>query len=185
MGYQSLVGNTEHSWGWDLGRKKSYHNSSVDDGINYPSASGTQQSINVYERQWTVPDTFTMVLDMDSGKLGFVVGDQFLGWSHCDVKSGKVVFPIVNTVWGHCEVQLRYLGGLQRGEVGLQALAKTAIRNALGRRNVEDLHRQVETLGLPRLLKNYLKNSDGDPEASTLNNNNMKSLLQNLQSKYY
>jgi SPRY domain-containing SOCS box protein 1/4 len=187
VGYQSLVGNTEHSWGWDLGRKKAYHNSSGDDGINYPSTSiGTKQSINVYERQWTVPDTFNMVLDMDSGKLGFVVGDQFLGWSHCDIKSGTVVFPIVNTVWGHCEVKLRYLGGLQRGEVGLQALAKTAIRNALGRSNAEEeLSRQVETLGLPRLLRNYLKNSDADPEASTLNNNNMKSLLQNLQSIYY
>ena len=26
MGYQSLVGNSDQSWGWDLGRLKAFHN---------------------------------------------------------------------------------------------------------------------------------------------------------------
>ena len=26
VGYQSLVGNTDKSWGWDLGRLKAFHN---------------------------------------------------------------------------------------------------------------------------------------------------------------
>merc|ERR1719508_534054 len=105
VGYQSLVGNTEHSWGWDLGRKKAYHNSSANEGTNYPPTI-------THHHQWTVPETFNMVLDMDSGNLGFVVGSQFLGWSHTTVKSGVSVYPIVSTVWGHCEVKLKYLGGL-------------------------------------------------------------------------
>jgi len=150
VGYQSLVGNTEHSWGWDLGRKKAYHNSRSSEGNNYPPTI-------THHHQWTVPDTFNMVLDMDSGYLGFVVGDQFLGWSHTNVKSGERVFPIVSTVWGHCEVKLRYLGGLEAGVVGLQELTRGAIRNTLGRNGLE-LERRVETLNLPTQLKRYLKN---------------------------
>jgi len=150
VGYQSLVGNTEHSWGWDLGRKKAYHNSRANEGNNYPPTI-------THHHQWTVPDTFNMVLDMDSGYLGFVVGDQFLGWSHTNVKSGERVFPIVSTVWGHCEVKLRYLGGLDGGVVGLQELTRGAIRNTLGRNGLE-LERRVETLNLPTQLKRYLKN---------------------------
>jgi len=170
VGYQSLVGNTEHSWGWDLGRKKAYHNSRAEEGPDYPAMD--TQSLNTYH--WTVPDTFNMVLDMDTGKLGFVIKNQFLGWSHLDVKSGKTVYPIVNTVWGHCEVKLKYLCGLEQGEMGLQALAKTAIRTALGRSR-KDLDSLVETLRLPTLLKNYLKNDDAK-EASTLNNNDRKAM---------
>ena len=26
VGYQSLVGNSDQSWGWDLGRLKAFHN---------------------------------------------------------------------------------------------------------------------------------------------------------------
>ena len=148
-GYQSLVGNTEHSWGWDLGRKKACHNSRANEGTNYPPTI-------IHHREWTVPDTFNMVLDMDSGNLGFVVGDQFLGWSHTSVKSGERVYPIVSTVWGHSEIKLMYLGGLEGGVVGLQAISRCIIRDALGR-NTEEFERRVETLRLPTQLKNYLK----------------------------
>ena len=93
---------------------------------------------------------------MDSGNLGFVVGNQFLGWSHTNVKSGQMVYPIVSTVWGHCEVKLKYLGGLG-GVIGLQELARGSIRTALGRGR-DELGTDVETLRLPTQLKNYLKN---------------------------
>ena len=36
-GYQSLVGATDSSWGWDLGRNKIYHDSKNNEGITYPS----------------------------------------------------------------------------------------------------------------------------------------------------
>merc|ERR1712179_711410 len=36
VGYQSLIGNNEHSWGWDLGRNKVYHDSKGRSGETYP-----------------------------------------------------------------------------------------------------------------------------------------------------
>jgi len=73
VGYQSLVGNSDQSWGWDLGRLKVFHNNtSVTREQHYPGQL-THQS------QWSVPDTVTMVLDMDAGSLGFSVAGQSLG----------------------------------------------------------------------------------------------------------
>jgi len=149
VGYQSLVGNTEHSWGWDLGRKKAYHNSTANGGTNYPPTI-------THHHQWTVPDRFFMILDMDIGSLGYALGDQFLGWSHTGIKNGERLFPVVSTVWGHCEVKLRYMGGLEGGVVGLKELARSVIRNALSR-NSSELAEQLESLGLPTRLRKYLK----------------------------
>ena len=53
---------------------------------------------------------------MDEGTLSFVVEDQFLGVAHRGLK-GKKVFPIVSAVWGHCEITLKYLGGLDRKSI--------------------------------------------------------------------
>lgn len=50
---------------------------------------------------------------MDEGTLSFVVEGQFLGVAHRGLK-GKKVYPIVSAVWGHCEITLKYLGGLDR-----------------------------------------------------------------------
>ena len=36
VGYQSLVGSTTDSWGWDLGRNKLYHDSKNNPGVSYP-----------------------------------------------------------------------------------------------------------------------------------------------------
>ena len=51
VGYQSLVGNNEHSWGWDLGRCKAYHDSKNHPGSPYPASLGTNES-------FAVPDKF-------------------------------------------------------------------------------------------------------------------------------
>ena len=51
VGYQSLVGNNEHSWGWDLGRNKVYHNSKVNPGVTYPPNLKTDET-------FVVPDKF-------------------------------------------------------------------------------------------------------------------------------
>lgn len=37
VGYHSLVGSTDQSWGWDLGRNKLYHDSKNGTGITYPA----------------------------------------------------------------------------------------------------------------------------------------------------
>ena len=104
-----------------------------------------------------MPDIFTMVLDMDRGSLGFAVGDQFLGWAHHNLKSHGPLYPMVSTVWGQCEVKLRYLGGLTTGfSLTLQDVTRTVIRDQLGR-DKEEMERKVETLVLPTSLKKFIK----------------------------
>lgn len=51
VGYQSLVGNNEHSWGWDLGRSKVYHDSKNSPGQPYPAGGKPDET-------FTVPDKF-------------------------------------------------------------------------------------------------------------------------------
>ena len=51
MGYQSLVGNNEHSWGFDLGRNKLYHDSKNSPGRPYPHNLKNDES-------FVVPDKF-------------------------------------------------------------------------------------------------------------------------------
>lgn len=56
---------------------------------------------------------FAVVLDMDEGTLAFVVEGQYLGVAFRGLK-GKKLYPIVSAVWGHCEITIRYIGGLDR-----------------------------------------------------------------------
>ena len=50
---------------------------------------------------------------MDEGTLAFVVDGQYLGIAFRGMK-GKKLFPIVSAVWGHCEITMKYIGGLDR-----------------------------------------------------------------------
>ena len=51
VGYQSLVGNNEQSWGWDLGRNKLLHDSKNNTGITYPALLKSDET-------FIVPDKF-------------------------------------------------------------------------------------------------------------------------------
>jgi hypothetical protein len=55
----------------------------------------------------------SVVLDMDEGTLSFVVEGQYLGVAHRGLR-GKKLHPIVSAVWGHCEITMKYIGGLDR-----------------------------------------------------------------------
>ncbi|CAH1129125.1 unnamed protein product [Ceutorhynchus assimilis] len=106
VGYQSLVGSTDNSWGWDLGRNKLYHDSKNQPGVLYPALLKPDET-------FIVPDKFLVVLDMDEGTLSFVVDGQYLGVAFRGLK-GKKLYPIVSAVWGHCEITMRYIGGLDQ-----------------------------------------------------------------------
>lgn len=106
VGYQSLVGSTEQSWGWDLGRNKLYHDSKNCSGTTYPA-------ILKHDEAFLVPDKFLVALDMDEGTLSFIVDQQYLGVAFRGLK-GKTLYPIVSAVWGHCEIAMHYIGGLDR-----------------------------------------------------------------------
>jgi SPRY domain-containing SOCS box protein 1/4 len=106
VGYQSLVGNNEHSWGWDLGRNKVYHDSKNLPGRPYPSNLKQDES-------FVIPDKFLVVLDMDEGTMGYVVDNQYLGPALRGL-NGKKLYITVSAVWGHCEITSKYIGGLDR-----------------------------------------------------------------------
>jgi len=144
VGYQSLVGNSVFSWGWDLGRLKSYHNTKVNKGTRYPCLRGQVGSV--------VPDSFHMVIDMDAGTLAFVADNQYLGVAHHGLK-GLKVFPCVSTVWGNSEVKLEYLSSLEPGSpLSLQQLARGEVRRSLGTEMTG-----LSGLSVPQRIKNYLQ----------------------------
>ncbi|EPQ10052.1 SPRY domain-containing SOCS box protein 4 [Myotis brandtii] len=110
---------------------------------------------------------------MDEGTLSFVVDGQYLGVAFRGLK-GKKLYPVVSAVWGHCEVTMRYINGLDRkcirtesawlpgGRRGrldaaeplpLMDLCRRSIRLALGRQRLPD----IGALPLPQSLKNYLQ----------------------------
>lgn len=138
VGYQSLVGNNELSWGWDLGRNKLYHDSRNSNGQTYPTLLKSDETFIVPDKflgerscamaiarkfiilfsylifiTYCTYVLFTVVLDMDEGTLAFVVDGQYLGVAFKGLK-GRKLHPIVSAVWGHCEITMKYIGGLDR-----------------------------------------------------------------------
>ncbi|KAL8571959.1 SPRY domain-containing SOCS box protein 1 [Nucella lapillus] len=144
VGYQSLVGSNKESWGWDLGRNKLYHDMKNQPGMTYPTV------LNSYE-DFVVPDSFLVVLDMDEGTLSFMVDGQYLGVAFRDLK-GKKLYPIVSAVWGHCEITMRYLGGLDPEPLPLMDICRRGVRSQLGKNR---LH-LIKDLPIPNSLKMYL-----------------------------
>lgn len=110
VGYTALVGSDSESWGWDLGRNRLYH-----DGKNRPASTSapTYPCFLEPDESFVLPDSLTVILDMDEGTLSFMVDGQYLGVAFRGLK-GKRLYPIVSAVWGHCEVSIRYVNGLDR-----------------------------------------------------------------------
>merc|ERR1712038_2177865 len=150
VGYQSLVGNNEHSWGWDLGRNKVYHNSKVNPGITYPSNLK-------HDETFVVPDKFLVMLDMDEGVLGFVVDGKYLGPAFRGLR-GKKLYLMVSAVWGHCEITMKYLGGLDPEPLPLMDLCRRVIRQTINKERIEQ--GKIAELNLPKTIKDYLEYKD-------------------------
>uniref|UniRef100_A0A8C5ZVK1 B30.2/SPRY domain-containing protein n=1 Tax=Marmota marmota marmota TaxID=9994 RepID=A0A8C5ZVK1_MARMA len=106
VGYTALVGSDAESWGWDLGRSRLYHDGKNRPGVAYPAFLGPDEA-------FALPDSLLVVLDMDEGTLSFIVDGQYLGVAFRGLK-GKKLYPVVSAVWGHCEVTMRYINGLDR-----------------------------------------------------------------------
>ena len=106
VGYQSLIGSNPDSYGWDLGRNRACHNTK-NSGIAPPVYPKSLKP----DENFIIPDNFQMCLDMDEGTLSFLVDGQYLGPAFKDLK-GKKLHPIVSAVWGHCEITMKYINGL-------------------------------------------------------------------------
>lgn len=181
VGYHSLVGSSDQSWGWDLGRNKLYHDSKTGTGITYPAILKPDET-------FLVPDKFMIALDMDEGTLSFIVDGQYLGVAFRGLK-GKKLYPIVSAVWGHCEISMKYIGGLDRKfyfyfltftlffchfdrsltlifhllnlflaePLPLMDLCRRVIRQKIGRSHLEE---HINELTLPASMKTYLMYKD-------------------------
>ncbi|KAJ8257152.1 hypothetical protein COCON_G00193040 [Conger conger] len=107
VGYTALVGSDAESWGWDLGRNTLYHNSKSQPAVpTYPAFLGPDEA-------FLLPEVLVVVLDMDEGTLSFMVDGQYLGVAFRGLK-GRRLYPIVSAVWGHCEITMQYINGLDR-----------------------------------------------------------------------
>jgi len=150
VGYQSLIGNNEHSWGWDLTRNKVYHDSKNLSGETYPASLSTEEN-------FVVPDKLLVVLDMDEGTLGYVVDGQYLGVAHRGLR-GQKLYLIVSAVWGHCEITLKYIGGLDPEPLPLMDLCRRVIRQQVSKPRIEQGY--LDKLNLPKPIKDYLQYKD-------------------------
>ncbi|OQR69617.1 SPRY domain-containing SOCS box protein 1-like [Tropilaelaps mercedesae] len=150
VGYQSLVGSNGESWGWDLGRNKLYHDVKNNLPTTYPVLAQSSS-----DELYPVPDVFQVVLDMDEGTLGFVVNGQYLGVAFRGLK-GKKLYPIVSAVWGHCEITMKYIGGLDPEPLPLKDICRRVIRQQLGKHRLN----RASELNLPTALKSYVLYQD-------------------------
>ncbi|XP_077579390.1 SPRY domain-containing SOCS box protein 4-like [Stigmatopora nigra] len=149
VGYTALVGSDTESWGWDLGRNRLYH-----DEKNRPDSSTapTYPSFLESDESFVLPDTLAVILDSDEGSLSFMVDGQYLGVAFRGLK-GKSLYPIVSAVWGHCEVTIHYVNGLDPEPLPLVDLCRRVARLTLGRERI----RHIDMLPLPQTMKNYLQ----------------------------
>lgn len=141
-----FIGSNAESWGWDLGRNRACHNtkaSAVPPPV-YPRMLKPDES-------FVVSDQFFMCLDMNEGTLSFMAEGQYLGVAFRGLK-GKKLYPIVSAVWGHCEITMRYINGLDSNPLTLADSCRRTIRQHLGKSRI---HR-ISQLNLPNSIKNYL-----------------------------
>lgn len=150
VGYQSLIGNNEHSWGWDLTRNKIYHDSKNQTGETYPKGLSAEEN-------FVVSDKLLVVLDMDEGTLSFIVDGQYLGVAHRGLR-GQKLHIIVSAVWGHCEITLKYINGLDPEPLPLMDLCRRVIRQNVTKTRIEQGY--LEKLNLPKSIKDYLQYKD-------------------------
>lgn len=153
-GYHPLVGATAESWGWDLGRNLLYHDlkSQNYNRMTRDNLGKVYQHQFSHDPQFVAPESFLVVLDMDKGTLAFMANGQYLGTAFDGLK-GKTLYPIVSSVWGHCEITLRYINGLNPEPLPLKDITRRVIRRQMGRHR---LHLIETSLPLPLALKNYL-----------------------------
>ncbi|XP_075954643.1 SPRY domain-containing SOCS box protein 4-like [Anarhichas minor] len=148
VGYTALVGSDCESWGWDLGRNRLYHDSKNRSHSSLPSYPCFLEP----EESFTLPDSLLVILDMDEGTLSFMADGQYLGVAFRGLK-GKKLYPVVSAVWGHCEIAMKYINGLDPEPLPLMDLCRRAARLALGRERLQE----IESLPLPQSLKGYLQ----------------------------
>lgn len=89
---------------------KCYHDAKNTKGWTYPTE---QQLGQPQSSSFMAPEKIYCILDMDEGQCSFATDNKFLGTAFLGLK-GKKLYPAISAVWGHCEITMRYIGGLDR-----------------------------------------------------------------------
>jgi len=145
-GYKQLIGNNSYSWGWNLTKKQACHGGGIIMETPYPAKKN---------ESFEVPNEFLMCLDMDLKTLSFIVNGQYLGEAFKGLKGDKL-FPVVSCVWGHAEIKMQYLNGLDLMPLRLVSLCRICIRHKIGTKRLEE----INDLNLPTVMKKYLINNN-------------------------
>ncbi|KAL3115750.1 hypothetical protein niasHT_007755 [Heterodera trifolii] len=139
-GYVSLIGADAEGFGWNIVENKCYHDAQNTKPWSFP-----------YEQSFVAPEKLFCVLDMDEGQLAFATDSKYLGVAFRGLK-GKKLYPAVSAVWGHCEITLKYLGGLDPEPRQLMDICRRSIRLSVGKARME----RISELNLPPSLRHYL-----------------------------
>uniref|UniRef100_A0AC35UFE2 B30.2/SPRY domain-containing protein n=1 Tax=Rhabditophanes sp. KR3021 TaxID=114890 RepID=A0AC35UFE2_9BILA len=148
LGYNSLIGSTTDSYGFDIVRLRCSHDGKKSDSWDFPASSRAAED----EGKNIIPESFYCVLDMDEGYMAFATEERYLGVAFKGLK-GQVLYPIVSAVWGHCEITINYMGGLEAEPPRLLAICRKTVRQHLGKEYLNNIGR----LPVPPSLKNYLQ----------------------------
>lgn len=111
-GYTALMGGDSQSWGWELTNNQLWHAGQALG--RYPGERGVQAEEQSVSPPHPVPERVLLVLDADTGTLGYVVDDCFLGMAFKDLPQGVELFPAISSVRGGAFIRLRYLNGATR-----------------------------------------------------------------------
>jgi len=74
---------------------------------------------------------------------------------------GKKLHLMVSAVWGHCEITMKYIGGMDPQPLPLMDLCRRVIRQNLTKERIAD--GKIDSLVLPRSIKEYLEYKDRRP----------------------
>ena len=80
---------------------------------------------------FTVPDTFTMVLDLEAGSLAFKVDNTYLGPAFSGLKGP--LYPVISSVWGNSEVTLIYRSAISKVGNGVSSILMRLLDFAQGK----------------------------------------------------
>uniref|UniRef100_A0A0N4ZXL5 B30.2/SPRY domain-containing protein n=1 Tax=Parastrongyloides trichosuri TaxID=131310 RepID=A0A0N4ZXL5_PARTI len=149
IGYTSLIGSTKDSYGWDIVKLKCSHDGIKKSQWNYPNEEW--ENFDATRESFSAPESIYCILDMDEGYMAYATDDEYLGVAFRNLK-GKTLFPIVSAVWGHCEITMKYMGGIPPEAPTLLSTSRKAIRKHFGRKN---MHR-IPDLNLPSSCIDYL-----------------------------
>uniref|UniRef100_A0A0N5AP96 B30.2/SPRY domain-containing protein n=1 Tax=Syphacia muris TaxID=451379 RepID=A0A0N5AP96_9BILA len=157
-GYVSLVGSDEESYGWDIVHQACFHGPNVTPWV-YPTKPPKESQ---HPANAKIPDRILCMLDMDHGYLAFSSLQHYYGVAFTGLK-GKTLFPMVSSVWGHCEIKLVYMGSLPRKFLvsviaeprSLKDISRGEVRAVLEKSQLAEL----SAYELPREVVKYLWHS--------------------------